>query len=116
MLFEAHGRQNKSSNDESYVGSEGRFSERAASQYTESPAAPMSARAFFEVFPRSIVFCVGIAVALSLPQINGQQHRMGCRWFFPLRGPRERRTDKRLGVIRRSTAAWHVALRSRAVR
>ena len=53
MLFEAHGRQNKSSNDESYVGSEARFSERAASQYTESPAAPMSARAFFEVFPRS---------------------------------------------------------------
>ena len=53
MLFEAHGRQNKSSNDESYVGSEGRFSERAASQYTESPAAPISAMAFFAVFPRS---------------------------------------------------------------
>ena len=53
MLFEAHGRQNKSSNDESYVGSEGRFSERAASQYTESPAAPISAIAFFDVFPRS---------------------------------------------------------------
>ena len=53
MLFEAHGRQNKSSNDESYVGSEGRFSERAASQYTESPAAPISAIAFFAVFPRS---------------------------------------------------------------
>ena len=53
MLFEAHGRQNKSSNDESYVGSEGRFSERAASQYTESPAAPMSEREFFAVFTRS---------------------------------------------------------------
>ena len=53
MLFEAHGRQKKSSNDESYVGSEGRFSERAASQYTESPAAPISAIAFFAVFPRS---------------------------------------------------------------
>ena len=53
MLFEAHGRQNKSSNDESYVGSEARFSERAPSQYTESPAAPMSERAFFAVFTRS---------------------------------------------------------------
>ena len=53
MLSRAHGRQNKSSNDESYVGSEARFSERAASQYTESPAALMSARAFFGVFPRS---------------------------------------------------------------
>ena len=53
MLSRAHGRQNKSSNDESYVGSEARFSERAASQYTESPAAPMSAKAFFAVFTRS---------------------------------------------------------------
>ena len=41
MLSEARGRQDKSSNDESYVGSEARFSERAAGGPAKmKPAAP----------------------------------------------------------------------------
>ena len=104
MLFEAHGRQNKSSNDESYVGSEGRFSERATSQYTESPAAPMSERAVFAVFTRS--FAASESPYRSYyPRLMANNNSSGFRWFFPCRGPRERRTDERLGLIRRSTAA-----------
>ena len=98
MLSEAHGRQNKSSNDESYVGSEARFSERAASQYTESARSADECEGVLRRF-------FSIAVSLSSPQVHGQQHRMGFRWFCPFRGPRERRTDERLGLIRRSTAA-----------
>ena len=104
MLFEAHGRQNKSSNDGSYVGSEARFSERAASQYTESPAAPISAIAFFAVFSPSSAASESPSRSYY-PRLMANNNSSGFRWFFPCRGPRERRTDKRLGVIRRNTAA-----------
>ena len=100
MLFEAHGRQNKSSNDESYVGSEARFSERAASQYTESPAAPMSARAFFAVFPRS--FAASESPPRSqYPRTLANNNRMGLRGFCRFANG----ADKLFGLIMQRTVA-----------
>ena len=104
MLSEAHRRQITRSNDTAYVGRRSPFSARAASQYTESPAAPMSARAFFAVLSRSFAASES-PLRSHYPRTMANNNSTGLGGFCRFRGPHERHADERFGLIMQSTAA-----------
>ena len=82
MLAEARRRQDTCSNDTAYVGSRPPFSARAGKSVHGEPRSADEREGVLRRFS-SIVCCVGIAVALLLPQIHGEQQQQRLPVVLP---------------------------------